>query len=70
MPGSVIVNGVAYPAYDPEAGFALNDIPAGGNASVEYSHPFGESENPEFRHRNGSLTYTADGPVCGPVTYT
>ncbi len=36
VPGSVSVNGVSQPSYDPVAGFALDDIPAGGNTSIEY----------------------------------
>lgn len=34
--GSVKVNGVAQPTYDPQVGFAIPDIVAGGNAVVEF----------------------------------
>ena len=35
--GSVAVNGVAQPTYDPYAGFALDDMAPGGSSTVEYS---------------------------------
>ena len=34
--GSVIVDGVAQPAADPEIGFAVNNIPAGGTRTVSF----------------------------------
>ena len=34
--GSVIVDGVAQPAADPEIGFAINNIPAGGTRTVSF----------------------------------
>lgn len=68
--GSVLVNGVAKPAYDPEAGFALDDILSGGSATVEYTIL---SDNPKTQNsvtNNGSVTYTVDDPARGPATYT
>lgn len=35
-PGSVKVNGVAYPAYDPQVGFALPDLAVGAAVTVEF----------------------------------
>ena len=70
VPGSVLVNGVSYPAYDPEAGFSLADIPSGGSATVQYSVL---SDNPKTQNsvtNNGSVTYTVDDPERGPATYT
>ncbi len=68
--GSVKVNGAAQPAYDPRAGFALDDIPAGGSATVEYTIL---SDNPKTQNavtNSGSVTYTVDDPERGPATYT
>ena len=35
--GTVRVNGVSQPTYDPATGFALPDIPAGGSTTVTYN---------------------------------
>lgn len=70
VPGSVLVNGAAFPAYDPVTGFALDDIPSGGSATVEYSIL---SDNPKTQNsvtNSGSVSYTVDDPSRGPVSYT
>lgn len=36
VPGSVRINGTVYPAYNPDAGFALPDLAAGGSVTVEF----------------------------------
>lgn len=69
VPGSVSVNGVAQPAYDPYAGFVLSDIPSGGNATVEYSILSNNPKTGDVVTNRGSLNYTVDDPVRGPVSY-
>lgn len=34
--GSVKIDGTDYPAYNPQAGFTLPDLPAGENVTVEF----------------------------------
>jgi len=34
--GSVRINGAAYPAYNPQSGFSLPDLPAGASVTVEF----------------------------------
>lgn len=34
--GSVKINGIAYPAYNPQTGFALPDLPVGDHVTVEF----------------------------------
>lgn len=34
--GSVTINGVSYPAYNPQTGFALPDLPVGDHVTVEF----------------------------------
>ena len=36
VPGSVKINGTSYPAYNPNAGFALPDLAAGESVTVEF----------------------------------
>lgn len=36
VPGSVTIDGVSYPAYDPAAGFPLPDLPVGASANVRF----------------------------------
>lgn len=36
VPGSVRINGTVYPAYNPDAGFALPDLAAGESVTVEF----------------------------------
>ena len=68
--GSVLVNGVSRPAYDPEAGFALDDIPSGGSATVEYTILSDSPKTQNSVTNYGSVTYAVDDPSGGPVTYT
>lgn len=68
--GSVRVNGVAKPAFDPEAGFALDDILPGGSATVEYTILSDDPKTQNSVTNNGSVTYTVDDPARGPATYT
>ena len=34
--GSVFIDGVNYPAYDPQTGFALDDLAVGSSVTVEF----------------------------------
>lgn len=68
--GSVTVNGVSQPTYDPVAGFALPDIPSGGSATVEYSILSNNPKTDNTVTNTGALTYTVNDAVRGPVTYT
>lgn len=68
--GSVAVNGVSQPSYDPVAGFPLADIPAGGSATVEYVILSNNPKTDNTVTNNGAVTYTVNDAVRGPVTYT
>lgn len=68
--GSVTVNGISQPTYDPVAGFALDDIPSGGNASIGYSILSNDPKTNNTVTNTGALTYSVDDPIRGPVTYT
>lgn len=68
--GSVVVNGVSQPTYDPVAGFALDDIPSGGNSTVEYSILSNDPKTDNFVTNSGAVSYMVEDPQRGPVTYT
>lgn len=68
--GSVVVNGVPQPTYDSVAGFALDDIPSGGNATVEYSILSNDPKTDNFVTNSGAVSYMVEDPLRGPVTYT
>lgn len=70
VPGSVTVNGVSQPSYDPVAGFALADIPPSGVATVTYTivadNPITAQQVDDF----GTVAYTVTDPVSGPRNFT
>lgn len=68
--GSVTVNGVSQPAYDLVTGFALPDLPSGGNVTVTYSILANNPKTNDSVTNRGALTYTVNDPNRGPVTYT
>lgn len=68
--GTVTVNGVSQPTYDPAAGFAIPDIPAGGSATVTYNIIANNPKTDDSVVNSGTLTYTVMDPVRGAVTYT
>ncbi len=68
--GSVSVDGVAQPTYDPIAGFSLADIPSGGSSTVEYSILSNNPKTGNTVKNSGAVTYTVEDPIRGPVTYT
>lgn len=70
VPGSVVVNGVSQPSYDPAAGFALDDIPAGGNTSIEYTIQANSPKTDNTVTNSGAVSYSVNDPVRGPVLYT
>lgn len=68
--GSVAVNGVAQPTYDPYAGFALDDMAPGVSSTVEYSILSNAPRTNDFVTNSGAVSYAVEDPVRGPVTYT
>lgn len=68
--GSVTVGGTAYPAYDPAAGFSLPDLDKGESVTISYEIVANAPRTEESVTNKGALTYTADDPERGPVTYT
>ena len=68
--GTVKVNGISQPTYDPAEGFALPDIPAGGSATVTYNIIANNPKTDDNVVNSAALTYTVMDPVRGPVIYT
>lgn len=68
--GSVKVNGVAQPTYDPIAGFALPALDPTEAVTVAYTiqanNPMTQSPVTDF----GTLDYTVDDPTRSPVNFT
>lgn len=68
--GSVTVNGVSQPAYDPAAGFPLPDLNAGQAVTVGYTikanNPITQTPVTNF----ATLNYTVDDPVRGDVNFS
>ena len=68
--GSVTVNGVSQPAYDPVAGFPLPDLNAGQAVTVGYTiqanNPMTQTPVTDF----ATLAYTVDDPVRGNVNFS
>ena len=69
QPGSVTVNGIAQPAFDPVAGFSIPDIPAGGVTTVSYvivaDDPVVQTRVDDF----ATLNYTITDPISGPRNF-
>ena len=68
--GSVFVNGVSQPTYDPVAGFALDDLPSGGSSTVEYTILSNDPKTDNFVTNTGAVSYMVEDSLRGPVTYT
>lgn len=70
VPGTVYVDNVVQPLYDPTVGFALPDIASGGSTEVRFSivadKPATQTPVTDF----AAITYTVDDPIAGPTTYT
>ncbi|MDE7464122.1 MAG: DUF11 domain-containing protein [Clostridiales bacterium] len=68
--GSVTVNGVAQPTYDPVAGFALPALDPGQSVTVDYTiqanNPMSQSPVTNY----ATLDYTVDDPIRGNVSFT
>ncbi len=67
--GSVKINGIAQPAYDPFTGFVLPDLNPGETAVVEYELKAEDSAAETLDHC-ATLRYTVNDPVRGYVEYT
>lgn len=68
--GSVKVNGVAQPSYDPLAGFALPNLNPGESATIEYDI---KADNPSTNTpvtNFATINYTIDDPARGNVNYS
>ena len=70
VPGSVTVNLISQPSYDPIAGFAIPDIPPAGSVTVSYTiladTPVVQSQVNNY----ASLNYTINDPIFGPRSFT
>ena len=68
--GSVAVNGVSQPAYDPIVGFQLPPLDPGQAVTVAYSiqanNPMTQSPVTDY----ATLAYTVDDPIRGNVRFT
>ena len=68
--GSVTVNGVAQPAYDPVAGFPLPPLNPGQQVTVSYTiqanNPMTQTPVTDY----ATLTYSVDDPARSVVTFT
>ena len=68
--GSVTVNGVAQPAYDPVAGFPLPPLNPGQQVTVSYTiqanNPMTQTPVTDY----ATLTYSVDDPARSTVTFT
>lgn len=68
--GSVTVNGVSQPSYDPVAGFALPPLNAGQAVTVAYdiqaNNPMTQTPVTDY----ATLNYTVDDPVRGNVNFS
>lgn len=68
-PGSVIVNGVSHPEYDPEAGFPLPDLPAGNSATVQYNVRADNPRSSTSVNNFATIGYSANDPARGAVSF-
>ncbi len=68
--GSVTVNGVSQPTYDPVAGFPLPNLAVGQSVTVAYTiqanNPMTQTPVTDY----GTLQYTVDDPLRSDVTFT
>lgn len=68
-PGSVVVNGVARPTYDPVAGFALPDLDPGESATVQYAVRANNPRTSVTVNNSATLNYSVDDPVRGTTPF-
>lgn len=70
VPGSVTVNGVSQPTYDPIAGFALPDLDPGQSVPITYTvradSPMTQSTVTDF----ATLNYSVNDPERGNVNFS
>ncbi|MDE6373904.1 MAG: DUF11 domain-containing protein [Clostridia bacterium] len=68
--GSVTVNGVSQPTYDPAVGFPLPDLAAGQAVTVTYTiqanNPMTQTPVTDY----GTLNYTVYAPALGNVSFS
>lgn len=57
VPGTVIINGVSYPSYNPNIGFGVDTIAPGNTVTVEYVAKVNSVPNPNIVYNNAQLTY-------------
>lgn len=67
--GSVKINKVAQPTYDPLTGFALPDLEPGETVVIEYEIKADQPTTAPVTHF-AALQYTVNDPVRGNVTYS
>ncbi|MHC1747974.1 MAG: hypothetical protein AB9856_06220 [Cellulosilyticaceae bacterium] len=70
--GSVVVNGTSKPAYNPNTGFALEDIPVGSYTTINFAVTVNSIPQDQGKLNNtGSVTYSYYvDPVGNPTTKT
>lgn len=67
--GSVMINGVSYPSYNPEIGFPLPDILPGKTVVVEYTIISNNPRTDESVKNNANIGFTVNDPERGPINY-
>lgn len=67
--GSVTVNGVSQPGYDPVAGFAVPDIPPSGSVVVTYTIVADAPVTQTQVNNYATLNYTIIDPISGPRNF-
>lgn len=68
--GSVKINGIAQPNYDPRAGFAIPDLKTGETLTIEYDL---KADSPTVKNsvtHFAKLDYAVSDPTRGKVTYS
>ncbi len=68
--GSVKINGVAQPNFDPAAGFLLPDLNPGDTVTVEYDLQITSPSTVTAVTDSAQLQYNVNDPVRGNVTYS
>lgn len=70
LTGSVTVNGINQPSYNPAAGFDFPDITAGDSTTITYGIIANNPKTNDSVTDFCTLTYTATDSTRGDVTYT
>ena len=68
--GSVKVNGITQPAYDPIAGFTLPDLNPGETAIIEYTIKANAPSTTAPVTHLATIKYTVNDPIRGNVNYS